>query len=129
MASVFPQSRTYLGVEALVGADRLAKSMAWHASGSLLTLAALQIWGVLTLINLPFGRSLPFVALAVLLLIGIPLTRRIERRWHRLAANALPSSALLIRFRQDRARLWRLALIVPTVWIGLFALVSRAGIF
>lgn len=125
MASVFPQSRTQSYVHPLVGADRLARHMSWHASAALLTFAALQIWGVLTLINAPYGRTLPFVALGILLLVAVPFSRRIERRWHDFANNALPSSALLIRFRKDRSRLWRLAFLMPTLWIGGFAVLSR----
>lgn len=125
MASVFPQSRTQSYVQPLVGAERLARHMSWHASGALLTFAALQIWGVLTLIHVPYGRSLPFVALAILLLVAVPFSRRIERRWHDFANNALPSSGLLIRFRKDRSRLWRLAFLMPTLWIGGFAVLSR----
>jgi hypothetical protein len=125
MASVFPQSRTHIGMEPLVGADRLARHMSWHASGALLTFAGLQIWGVLTLINGPYGRTLPFVALAILLLIAVPFSRRIERRWHHFANTALPCSGLLLRFRRDRSLLWRLALIVPILWPGSFAVLSR----
>ena len=125
MASVFPQSRSYSNSTKMVGADRLARHMSWHASGALLAFAGMQIWGVLTLINMPYGRSLPFVALAILLLVAVPFSRRIERRWHHYADSALPSSGLLISFRRDRSRLWRLALLVPTLWIGAVALVAR----
>lgn len=125
MASVFPQSRSYSALHQMVGPERLAKHMSWHASGALLTFAGLQIWGVLTLIDLPHARSLPFVALAILLLVAVPYSRRIERRWHEFANTALPSSGLIARFRKDRGRLWRLAFVVPTLWIGMFALVSK----
>lgn len=125
MASVFPQSRGYSAIQQMVGPERLAKHMSWHASAALLTFAGLQIWGVLTLIDLPHARILPFVALAILLLVAVPYSRRIERRWHAFANTALPSSGLIVRFRKDRGRLWRLAFVVPTLWIGLFALVSK----
>lgn len=128
MASVFPQSRASITMEPLVGAERLSRHMSWHASGALLTFAGLQIWGVVTLMGEPHGRVLPFAALAILLLVAVPYSRRIERRWHDFANNALPCSGLLIRFREDRARLWRLALLVPVLWLGLFAIISRTGL-
>lgn len=126
MASVFPQARTQINMASGFGAERLARSMSWHASMSLLLFAGLQIWGVLNLIDLPFGRLLPFVALAMLLVGGVPFSRKVERRWHFLADNALPSSGLVVRFKKDRANLWRLAVLVPAVWLGGFALVMRA---
>lgn len=125
MASVFPHSRTHIGMEPLVGADRLARHMSWHASGALLTFAGLQIWGVLLLIDGALGRLLPFAALAVLLLVAVPFSRRIEKRWHHFANTALPCSGLSLRFRKDRSRLWRLAVLVPVLWLGAFAVVTR----
>lgn len=100
--------------------------MSRHASGALLTFALLQIAGVVALSDMPGGSVLPFVALSVLLLVALPFSRMLERRWSGLASTALPSSGLMQAFRADRSRLWRLALIVPTLWIGLFAVVAEA---
>ena len=109
MASVFPQSRTYLGVEALVGADRLAKSMAWHASGSLLTLAALQIWGVLTLINLRYvsliGRinySYDNRYIATFTLRRDATSRFINDKWGTFLSGALAWNIDSERFMQNQ---------------------------
>lgn len=129
MASVFPQSRTHEKYGSAVAAPRLARAMTWHASTALLAFAGLQLWGVIALANMPGARILPFVALGLLILIAVPFARRLERHWRDLAASALPSSGLLMHFRRDRTRLWRLALIIPTLWLGLFAVVAEAAPF
>lgn len=112
-----------------MAAPRLARAMSWHASGALLLFAGIQIAGVIALADLPGGSALPFVALAMVLLIAVPFSRSLERRWSGLAGSALPSSGLVQAFRADRSRLWRLALVVPTLWIGLFAVVAEAATF
>lgn len=127
MASVFPGSRTAESFCSRHGAARLARAMSWHASGALLLFAALQIVGVIALSGMPGGQMLPFVALALLVLVAVPFSRRLERRWSRLADTALPGPGLTVRFRKDRERLWRLACIVPTAWIGLFAVAAQAA--
>ena len=129
MASVFPHSRTHKKYGSAVAAPRLARAMTWHASAALLSFAGLQLWGVVALARAPGGQVLPFVALGLLLLVAIPFARRLERRWRDLAASALPSSGLLMHFRRDRSRLWRLALIIPTLWLGLFAVAAEAASF
>jgi hypothetical protein len=101
--------------------------MSRHASGALLTFALLQIAGVVALSDMPGGSALPFVALATVVLVALPFSRMLERRWSALASTALPSSGLMQAFRADRSRLWRLALIVPTLWIGVFAVVAEAS--
>lgn len=127
MASVFPGTRTTESFCSRHGAPRLAKAMSWHASGALLLFAALQIAGVIALSGMPGGRILPFVALALLMLVALPFSRTLERRWSGLADTALPGPGLTDRFRRDRERLWRLACIVPTAWIGLYAVAAQAA--
>ncbi|MEQ1726403.1 MAG: hypothetical protein ABL882_10815 [Sphingopyxis sp.] len=127
MASVFPLSRTQENYGSAWAAARLARSMTWHTSGALLAFAALQLWGVIALAGEPGARALPFVALGLLTLIAIPFARRLERRWRDLSSTALPSDGLVSHFRRDRSRLWRLALLVPTLWIGLFAVAAEAA--
>lgn len=127
MASVFPGNRTRVSYSSRSSAPRLAKSMSWHASGALLLFAAIQIVGAVALANVPAGRLAPFVALALVLLVAVPFSRAIESRWSALADSALPGPGLLARYRRDRDRLWRLACIVPTAWLGLFAVAARAS--
>lgn len=127
MASVFPGNRTQISFASPLGAPRLARAMSWHASGALLTFAVLQVIGVIAFFQLPGGGWLPLVALGVLLMIAIPFSRRLDRRWSHLSDTALPCPGLMMRFRRDRARLWRLACLVPALWIGTFAAVARAA--
>ena len=112
-----------------LGAPRLAKAMSWHASGALMLFALLQIAGAFAVSSLPGGRLVPFVALALVVLVAIPFSRSLERRWSGLAHCALPGPGLVTRFRRDRETLWCLACIVPTLWLGLFAAVAKAANF
>ncbi len=127
MASVFPQSRLHSNYASPVAAPRLARAMSWHASAALLTFAVVQVAGAIVLADIPGGSALPFVALAMLVLIALPFSRALDRRWSGLAGTALPSSGLVQAFRADRSRLWRLAIVVPIGWIGAFAMVAEAA--
>ena len=123
MASVFPGVRVNPRYTTPVSAPSLARAMSWHASGALMLFALMQIAGLLLVDNAARGPA-PFIALALVVLGAVPFARRLERRWARLAETALPSDGLINRFRQDRARLWRLALIVPPIWLGVAVLMS-----
>lgn len=123
MASVFPGVRVVPRANAPVSAPSLARAMSWHASGALLLFALLQIAGLLLLDDVARG-PVPLIALALIVLGALPFARRIERRWSRLGETALPSDGLINRFRTDRARLWRLALIVPPLWLGVAVLMA-----
>jgi hypothetical protein len=125
MASIHPLARSV----SLVPYARpvvCARSMGRHTAGALLLFTLLQIAGVVALAPLPGGRLLPIFAIVMLMLVAIPFGRMIDQRWSRLRDAALPSSGLLHAYRRDRARLWRLACIVPTLWLGLFAAVAQA---
>lgn len=128
MASAYPLARTRYHHFATMGAAQLARAMSWHASGALLTFAALQVAGVVVLAGLPGSGALPFVAFGLLMLLALPFSRALERRWTRLAHVALPSAGLVDRFRRDRARLWRMALLVPLGWLGFYAAMAEAAI-
>ncbi|MEQ1510370.1 MAG: hypothetical protein ABL909_08245 [Sphingopyxis sp.] len=127
MASIFPHSRAQDNYGSPWAAPRLARAMTLHASLAVLAFAAIQLWGVVALADQPGGRILPFLALLFLLLAAVPFARHIERRWHGLASSALPSAGLEGRFRRDRGRLWRMALLVPTIWIGAFGAAAEAS--
>ena len=100
--------------------------MSWHASGALMLFALIQIVGAFAMSALPAGHLVPFIALGFVLLAAVPFSRAIERRWSALASSALPGPGLIVRYRRDRDRLWRLACIVPTLWLGLFAAAAQA---
>lgn len=127
MASVFPGNRTQVSYCSRSGAPRLARSMSWHASGALMLFALIQIGGAFALAGLPAAQLVPFIALGLVLLAAVPFSRSIEHRWSRLAESALPCPGLITRYRRDRDLLWRLACIVPTAWLGLFAVAAKAA--
>ena len=101
--------------------------MSRHASASLLTFAIGQIWAVVALSRMPGGHFLPFLALALLLIVALPFSRRLDARWQDLGRTALPSSGLIARFRRDRSRLWALAVALPTLWAGCFVVIAQAA--
>jgi len=129
MATTFPLHRREYPQYALVpvGVPRLARQMTLHASLAVLAFSVIQIIGVLLLHDHRGGALLPVVALASLMVIAVPFTRHIERRWANLARTALPSATLLSHFRRDRARLWRFALLVPVLWLGGYAVMAEAA--
>jgi hypothetical protein len=127
MASVFPSARVHPRVTTPVSAPSLARAMSWHASGALMLFALMQIAGLFLIADAAHG-PLPFIALAFVVLGAVPYARRLERRWARLADTALPSDGLINRFRNDRARLWRLALVVPPLWLGVSVLMSETAV-
>lgn len=126
MASVFPGARVHPRYSTPVSAPSLARAMSWHASGALMLFALMQISGLLLVDTAARGPA-PFIALALVVLGAVPFARRLERRWARLAETALPSNGLINRFRRDRALLWRLALIVPPLWLGVALLMADAA--
>ena len=127
MASVYPQSRGQIHTISAIGPRSLARGITVHTSLALMVFAVLQAVGVVALNDLPGGRWLPFIALAVLILIAVPFSRRVERRWRRMADQALPSSRLRNDYRRDRAQLWRYATIAPLLWIGSYSVVAQAA--
>ena len=127
MASVFPLGRAQANWGSPDTASRLARRMSRHASAALLLFAAVQIAGIIMLIDLPGGRMLPYVALALLALGAVPYARRVEARWQDFESRALPCPGRVARFRADRSTLWRLALVVPLLWLGTYAVAAQAG--
>lgn len=105
-------------------APRLAESMSRHASATVLMFATLQTIGVIALADQPYAQLLPYVAMALLLLVALPYARRVERRWRAIGDVALPGPGLDVRYRVERARLWRGAFLLPTLWIGAVALLN-----
>ncbi|WP_235302908.1 hypothetical protein [Sphingopyxis sp. MWB1] len=92
--------------------------MTVHAAMALLAFAGLQIWLVLSAVDKGAPTALIFIALAVLLALAIPITRKFERRWYRLSREALASWGLHARFRRDVRRLWVVALTLPFLWVS-----------
>ena len=99
-------------------ARSLGARMTRHVAVALMLFAILQIWLVNAALELGASRLVSIGALVTLLAFAIPFARRMERRWHRLGEQALPSPALTAQFRRDLVWLWSLALLLPPLWIG-----------
>ena len=128
MASVFPLTRT-IPTTGHANGQRLARAMSRHVALTLLVFAAVQVWLIVAVGPVPGSRALPFLALALVAIVAIPIARRTERRWAVLARDALPCPALLRRYRRDRTRLWLWALLLPVAWVGSFLAVVRIAGF
>ena len=107
-------------------APRLGHRMTRHAAAAVVVFALAQIWLVSAAIEAGAPRMLGIIALLGLVAFAIPFARRIERRWHRLGQQALPSPALTQRFYRDVRWLWLLAVLLPAAWVGTAMLVAPA---
>jgi hypothetical protein len=101
--------------------------MSRHAAGAMLGFAVWQIWLAIGLSQLPGGRALPWVAMALLVIAAMPFARHMERRWQRRTDGVFPSVRLLAEYRRERALLWLLALTAPPVMMG--ATLAVTGLF
>ena len=99
-------------------ARHLGNQMSRHAAVAVIVFAVMQIWLVSAAIEAGAPRGISVVAMLVLLSAALPYARITERRWQRLGQHALPSPALMDRFRSDVRRLWLLTAIVPAMWTG-----------
>jgi len=72
-------------------------------------------------------RFLPYVAVGLILVAVVPVARRIEQRWARMAENTLPSRELCKSFRGEALRLWAGAIVLPFLWVGAFVGASAAA--
>lgn len=110
---------------ALPTGRKLARGMSRNSSAAMLVFAGWQAWLAASFAHMPGGMTLPWAALALLVIGAIPLARMMERRWHRLADEALPCPGLIAAYRRDRALLWLLALTMPPLWLGCAGLLGR----
>lgn len=118
MATTFEPRLWNRATASVPPARSLGRRMTFHAATALLAFAALQIWLVLSAVDKGAPSALIFVALATLLVLAIPITRKFERHWHRLSREALASWGLHARFRRDVRRLWVIALTLPFLWVS-----------
>jgi hypothetical protein len=105
-ANMLPRAR-HLGIQ-----------MSRHAAVAVLCFAVMQIWLVSAAIEAGAPRGISVGAMIALLALALPYARIVERRWQRLGQHALPSPALMDRFRGDVRQLWVLTAVVPAMWTG-----------
>jgi hypothetical protein len=117
MASLFPGTGSFSSSLALPGGRQLARGMSRHTAGAMTLFAIWQAWLAASFAHVPGGTALPWAALALLVIGAIPLARRLERRWYRLAADSFPCPGLLRAYRRDRFLVWGLAMIMPPLWL------------
>ena len=99
-------------------ARRLGNQMSRHAAVAVIVFAVMQIWLVSAAIAAGAPRGISVGAMVALLAFALPYARIVERRWQMLGQQALPSPALMDRFRGDVRRLWLLTAVVPAMWTG-----------
>jgi hypothetical protein len=118
MATSFSSREWTRSANILPRARHLGIQMSRHAAVAVLVFAVMQIWLVSAAIEAGAPRGISVGAMIALLALALPYARIIERRWQRLGQQALPSPALMDRFRSDVRRLWLLTAIVPAMWTG-----------
>lgn len=118
MASTFGPRLWRRSTASVPAARSLGRRMTWHAATALVAFAALQIWLVMSAVAAGAPSALIGVALIILLLLALPATRALERRWYHLSRQALASWGLHARFRRDVRRLWAAALVLPFLWVS-----------
>ncbi len=90
--------------------------MSRHCAGALMLFAAWQAYIILALPTDLHRGILPWLGLAVLMLIMLPFTQRRDRRWGELSRLVLVTPALVHAHRRDKAAVWLAALVLPPVW-------------
>ena len=118
MATSFSSREWTRSANMLPRARHLGIQMSRHAAVAVLVFAVMQIWLVSAAIEAGAPRGISVGAMIALLALALPYARITERRWQRLGQQALPSPALMDRFRADLRRLWLLTAIVPAMWTG-----------
>ena len=116
MATSFSSREWTRSANMLPRARHLGIQMSRHAAVAVLVFAVMQIWLVSAAIEAGAPRGISVGAMIALLALALPYARITERRWQRLGQQALPSPALMDRFRADLRRLWLLTAIVPAMW-------------
>ena len=87
---------------------------------ALLMYTGLQIFVVMQAIRGEGASILPYMGLVALVGIVIPLCRRMEKRWQRLARSGASEDSLLSAYRGDRLGIWLFAIGFPFGFVALF---------
>ncbi len=100
------------------------KKMSNNAAVALLVYTLLQIFFVMSAIETKGMSIAPYFGLVLLVAIIIPVCRKYEKRWAKLAKANLPEAGMATRFRKDQLVLWVLALGLPFLFVALFKAVA-----
>ena len=104
------------------------KSASDHVAYALLVYTGLQIFVTVHALRQGAPGLLPYLALAVLVVLIIPACRWFEKRWVNLGDEQATNPSLSDAFRSDIIRLWGFALGLPFILTGLckltFALIG-----
>ncbi|WP_017670729.1 hypothetical protein [Blastomonas sp. AAP53] len=88
-----------------------------HVAYALLAYTGLQIFVVMGAIRGEGMSILPYLGLIVLVAFVIPLCRRVEKRWQRLARSNASEAALTATYRSDRLGIWLFAIGFPFAFV------------
>ncbi|NBC37061.1 hypothetical protein GTZ99_10885 [Novosphingobium sp. FSY-8] len=101
--------------------------MSDHIAYALLVYTGLQIFVTIGALRAEGPSLLPYLALVILVAGIIPACRGFERRWQDMGQaqdDAQAHATLATRFRRDCLMLWAMAIGLPFVITGLFALLN-----
>jgi uncharacterized membrane protein YhaH (DUF805 family) len=118
MATSFSSREWTRSANMLPRARRLGNQMTRHVAAALLLFTVVQIWLVSAAMEGGAPRTISIAAMVILVAAALPYARITERRWQALGQQALPSPALMDRFRRDIRCVWLLAVSIPAAWTG-----------
>lgn len=95
------------------------KRVSNHVAYALLAYTGLQIFVVMGAIRGEGMSILPYLGLIVLVGLVIPLCRRVEKRWQRLARSNASEAELTASYSSDRLGIWLFAIGFPFAFVAL----------
>lgn len=95
------------------------KRISNHVAYALLMYTGLQIFVVMQAIRGDGASILPYMGLVALVGIVIPLCRRVEKRWQRLARSGASEAERGRAYRGDRLGIWLFAIGFPFGFVAL----------
>lgn len=94
--------------------------MSNNCAFALLTYTLLQIFLVMGAIETEGMSVAPYFGLVLLVGIIIPVCRRFEKRWQKMADRGLSQQSVAAKYRRDQVILWVLALGLPVIFFAIF---------
>ncbi len=93
------------------------KRVSNHVAYALLAYTGLQIFVVMGAIKGEGMSILPYLGLIVLVGLVIPLCRRVEKRWQRMARSNASEATLAAAYSSDRLGIWLFAIGFPFAFV------------